>query len=1605
MPDGSLQHIAGKYHWSQDIPQDGIGADSSIDEWRKSQTMAVDQNGNIFLTDVNAVRKITPAGQVSTLAGKLGWDDSEGYVDGPGSTARFNSLTGITVDSSGVVYVMDSDNRVIRKIQPDGSTSTFVGDAKIGNYFDAKGSKARLNQPRGLTIDSAGNLYFVDGSAIRKVKPDGTVLTIAGKLSPEHGKSQIRGRMGIIEKAGEVAIFGEDEVTGLAVDRRGTLYASFLNSIYEAESVFAPPSGGPFPAANSLPEVTEKPDVENPDSNPPELVNLTLETTTVDLTYGAVDIPFTLTFSDKIDFATIYFGSYNQLAGIASFGPQLNQLKGYIGIPSITKTGIYSLDSLHYHWGDYPNGQPIYLSGNSIPDAFKNIAITVTNPSTDDEEPVVHAVTLLSSEVNTSNSSAKIRYRVEISDNLSGFSWMNLSFMNTISNTSLNPDGLGAWNSLVAVNGDLKTYEGTIEIPQGSGYEGEWVLYGFNVQDRLGNSDYINLASDDPRAVKFTVSNSAVTPILPQAVSDQLPPELVSLELSSSSIDVSDKSQDVVITANWKDVLLGVMDADVELISPSGNTLWGWFEPVSGSAKNGNYSSTITVPRYSESGIWKLRVLAKDEARQSITYSDLIDPDYTNSVPFPSSISQKTISVASNNVDSTGPELSTLVFSNSTVDVSNDSQQVSITARLTDNLSGVSGVEFRLTSPSGNQTVWGEFDQESGTPKNGTYIADITIPRYSEPGVWTLSIWAEDETGNKSNYTNEMDDLDPEDKSFPESITNKSIAVVNAGDVDSSAPELTSLSLSTSSVTVSTDSQEVVITATWSDALSGVSWSQFEFTSPSGNHTIQGHFTKVGGSINNGTYQAKANIPAHAESGEWSLNISASDRLDNYRSYSIESDTGNNGYTTYPENITENKLEVDLTLNPENNNYAPWPVDLTFDRTSVDISEGEQKIKVRLTINNDDLPTNLSFSIGINLEDSHWYNALDISNFELVSGSTVHGVYEAEVTVPKFSRNGNYTVSYLYIYEYDYNQSNGTSRSYSRWGDSIPVELRKTFAVTGTQDITAPVLKNAVITPAAVDTRNGTVVVTANLTITDDQIGLENKENWPQAGSIRLVSPSGKELAMSEFTWANRVAGNSYNGTYQVQFELPQYSEAGTWRMDYIELTDANFNTRYLIPANLQAEGIATPTFTVEGHSRGWETVSSDEADDDSSAKAIVTKQSAKFWLPVENIDRNWTWGTGADGSLEYQWAVEFYGNADYAFSFSKWKEDNETASSGNFTQFLEAGQVNVMDDFESSESFIEGAAITASRDGERLLLELTDSEILHELQEKMPSYLTISSIDPLGDSYYRKVKVKYVKEDVQLVLGNLTHAYDGAEKTASVNTSPGNLTQAVTLTYDGVTTPPTAPGNYTVVAFMNDPNYAGRQVGTMTIAKQSQAIGALGQIGDKVYGAAPFAAIVPTASSGLPVTLSVKSGPATISANNTVTLTGAGTVVLAANQSGNETYNAATEVTTSFNVSNPPPPPAPSTGGGGGGGGGAPSGGGGGGEPEKSKKGKKGQDKNDDDDKKSSNKKSDKKDNDKKDSKRKDSNKKDSDKKSPGKKSSGGDSQKSGGGKKKSKK
>ena len=141
--------------------------------------IAIDGDGNLYVSDDlnHRIRKITPAGVVSTLAGSgIG-----GYKDGSRTEAQFNSPSGIAVDRSGNVYVADRDNNMIRKITPDGVVSTLAGN-KAGGFKDATGTAAQFIYPLGIAVDMTGNVYVADwgNHRIRKVSPAGAVTTLAG---------------------------------------------------------------------------------------------------------------------------------------------------------------------------------------------------------------------------------------------------------------------------------------------------------------------------------------------------------------------------------------------------------------------------------------------------------------------------------------------------------------------------------------------------------------------------------------------------------------------------------------------------------------------------------------------------------------------------------------------------------------------------------------------------------------------------------------------------------------------------------------------------------------------------------------------------------------------------------------------------------------------------------------------------------------------------------------------------------------------------------------------------------------------------------------------------------------------------------------------------------------------------------------------------------------------------------------------------------------------------------------------------------------------------------------------------------------------------------
>jgi secreted PhoX family phosphatase len=131
--------------------------------------IAIDKGNNLFLADTgnHTIRKITPAGVVTTVAGLAG---QSGSADGTGSNARFSSPIGIAVDQSGNLFIGDSDNDTIRKITPGGVVTTFAGLAGVAGSADGTGSAARFNGPRGLAIDPAGNLYVCDTFIIRSAK-------------------------------------------------------------------------------------------------------------------------------------------------------------------------------------------------------------------------------------------------------------------------------------------------------------------------------------------------------------------------------------------------------------------------------------------------------------------------------------------------------------------------------------------------------------------------------------------------------------------------------------------------------------------------------------------------------------------------------------------------------------------------------------------------------------------------------------------------------------------------------------------------------------------------------------------------------------------------------------------------------------------------------------------------------------------------------------------------------------------------------------------------------------------------------------------------------------------------------------------------------------------------------------------------------------------------------------------------------------------------------------------------------------------------------------------------------------------------------------------
>jgi len=180
--------------------------------------VATDASGNIYVADNNnnLIRKISPSGVVTTLAGS----GAAGSANGIGIAASFNQPGSVSTDASGNVYVADANNNQIRKITPAGVVTTLAGSGAAGSV-NTTFTSASFNNPTGVATDAPGNVYVADAgnNLIRKVSPAGVVSTLAGS-----------GTQGSINGQGPTASFYQP--TGVATDASGNVYvADELNNL------------------------------------------------------------------------------------------------------------------------------------------------------------------------------------------------------------------------------------------------------------------------------------------------------------------------------------------------------------------------------------------------------------------------------------------------------------------------------------------------------------------------------------------------------------------------------------------------------------------------------------------------------------------------------------------------------------------------------------------------------------------------------------------------------------------------------------------------------------------------------------------------------------------------------------------------------------------------------------------------------------------------------------------------------------------------------------------------------------------------------------------------------------------------------------------------------------------------------------------------------------------------------------------------------------------------------------------------------------------------------------------------------------------------------
>ena len=508
--------------------------------------------------------------------------------------------------------------------------------------------------------------------------------------------------------------------------------------------------------------------------------------------------------------------------------------------------------------------------------------------------------------------------------------------------------------------------------------------------------------------------------LLPSYVYAEAPPQATAFSLSPKEVNTKVESQEVTVTLALKDDFAGVGYVWLYLTPEAGSTQVLYIAPrrVSGDDLNGIYKGAAKLPVGSQEGVWSVRYLYLVDKIGNSKYFSKKDIE---SLFGTGSTSITNVAKA----DTSAPQVTSFSLTPKEVNTSVQSQEVTLTASLTDDFAGVrSGwICIYLRPESGTtQGAYISLRRVSGDALSGTYIGATTLPVGSQNGVWSvtaLHLW--DNVGNYKYLP----------KTSLESLFGTgSTSITNVAKADTSAPQVTSFSLTPKEVNTESESQKVTLTASLTDDWVGVRYAGIYLRPESGTSQSAGiSLGRVSGDALSGTYKGTTTLPVGSKKGVWSVRyLYLSDKINNYKyvyKTSLESLFGAGSVSITNTASFDDTTPPEFAEPPAVDPSAPNLTHFTLTPRVVSSRNSDQKLNLLVELTDDKEgvfakgdkadPSYTGASTMMRLRPDTGGNEKIDFVLERISGDDLKGTYRAKPIMPKGSTEGVWRVDFLYL--------------------------------------------------------------------------------------------------------------------------------------------------------------------------------------------------------------------------------------------------------------------------------------------------------------------------------------------------------------------------------------------------------------------------------------------------------------------------------------------------------------------------------------------------------------------------------------------------------------